>query len=203
MKQDEIKAMKDHAANGGFTSPYKVSALIAEVRRLERELHINPEAEIGRLNARLETEILRRDSLGEALDNVVADHKRDIARLADIKAKVAPIIEYLEGGEVKDMTVKTGLSGPGYLPKSPISIVDVEALATALEDGEEREAYKQVIDWGRGLANQVLEMVNLHYTEKEETFKPFAILPPMSQLLSYYAATLNEWIGKLIGEEPK
>ena len=71
----------------------------------------------------------------------------------------------------------------------------------ALEDGEEREAYKQVIDWGRGLANQVLEMVNLHYTEKEETFKPFAILPPMSQLLSYYAATLNEWIGKLIGEE--
>ena len=64
-----------------------IPALIAEVRRLEGELHVDPENEIGRLNAQLETEILRRDSLGETLDNVVADHKRDIARLADIKAK--------------------------------------------------------------------------------------------------------------------
>ena len=46
---------------------------------------------ISNAAADLETEILRRDSLGETLDNVVADHKRDIARLADIKAKAEPI----------------------------------------------------------------------------------------------------------------
>ena len=81
--------LPDTQANADFIAHARedIPALIAEVRRLESELHINPEAEIGRLNARLETEILRRDSLGETLDNVVADHKRDIARLADIKAK--------------------------------------------------------------------------------------------------------------------
>ena len=71
-----------------------IPALIAEVRRLEGELHVDPENEIKKLRARnkylegeLEREKLSAQSAGEALDNVVADHKRDIARLADIKAK--------------------------------------------------------------------------------------------------------------------
>ena len=70
-----------------------IPALTARVRELEGELHVDPENEIGRLNAQLETEILRRDSLGETLDNVVADHKKDIARLADIKAKAKDLTD--------------------------------------------------------------------------------------------------------------
>ena len=101
-----------------------IPALIAEVRRLERELHINPEAEIGRLNARLETEILRRDSLGETLDNVVADHKRDLARLVDIKAIGMDIVKQVEFAK--------GIKYPLRLTDKSSLVIRARALAAAL-----------------------------------------------------------------------
>ena len=76
-------------------------------------------AEVRRLKAQLETEILRRDSLGETLDNVVADHKRDIARLADIKAKAKSILVHSYPGN----SIGEGCIRTEYL----------DALATALE----------------------------------------------------------------------
>ena len=76
-------------------------------------------AEVRRLKAQLETEILRRDSLGETLDNVVADHKRDIARLADIKAKAKSILVHSYPGN----STGEGCIRTEYL----------DALATALE----------------------------------------------------------------------
>ena len=109
-----------------------IPALTAEVRRLnayieERQL-INPEAEIRRLKAQLETEILRRDSLGETLDNVVADHKRDIARLADIKAKAEPIVKAINAIPASEYnTILVMRDG------TKLRIGDLRALATALE----------------------------------------------------------------------
>ena len=70
------------------------------------------------------------DELVSAID---ADRKNIRQALADLVAAAEPIAKYLGAGDIKDMTVKTGLLGAGYLPNKPISIADVEEFAAAVE----------------------------------------------------------------------
>ena len=80
-----------------------VPALLDEVDRLRARLKnddynaalktAGEENQVALLRAQLETEILRRDSLDEMLDCVVADHKKDLAKLARIHEKAAELID--------------------------------------------------------------------------------------------------------------
>ena len=96
MKLEEIKARAEAAeyAEGACGDEYNcglcgviadltddIPALIAEVERLQKEnlsfhaIATEHYEETVRLKAQLEAEILRRDSLDETLNNVLADHK--------------------------------------------------------------------------------------------------------------------------------
>ena len=137
-----------------------IPALIAEVRRLEGELHVDPENEIKKLRARnkylegeLEREKLSAQSAGEALDNVVADHKKDVARLADIKAEVERLQDIVIALSVNETHIKYKarpiveawkeyekgvLGGSQVILDNQTALVAIEArifraLATALE----------------------------------------------------------------------
>jgi len=73
-----------------------IPALISEVERINKniaELHESAARNKMIYDAQLETEILRRDSLDETLNSVVADHKRDKAKLARIRKAAESVIE--------------------------------------------------------------------------------------------------------------
>ena len=73
----------------------------------------------------------------------------------------------------------------------------------ASEFCEEREEYKQVIGWARGLTELVTKVVNKGLTDDPDEIVNVIVEPPALRLLGYYAATLNKWMERLTKEEPK
>ena len=105
MNLEEIKALKDHAANGGFTSPHKVSALIALVERLRDELDISNQQVDGVFEAAKQEE-KRADKLQAKLTAI----RKDAEQLTNHIAKMVKLSQNGKAYQVTENSVVTKYS---------------------------------------------------------------------------------------------